>query len=128
MKEQMEMGIISVAMNSRDPAQVAGLEFTGNLRDGFARDFFERLLARRFVLAEALEIFFAEADRDVDHFVLCGCAAFGQDALRLPEAQGIFFGGEEWARFFSFARIIAIAVSDIACGLACLAAAWRGFY
>src|SRR6266545_707451 len=128
MKKQMEVGIISVAMNSRDPAQVAGLEFTGNLWDGFARDFSERLLARRFVVAEALEILFAEADRDVDNFVLCRRAALGQDAFRLPEAQGIFFGGKERARLLSFARFITFAVGNIACGLACLAAAWRGFY
>src|SRR6266508_2343002 len=101
MEEQMEVRIISVAMNSRDPAQVAGLEFTGNLWDGFARDFSERLLARRIVVAEALEILFAEADRDVDHFVLCRRAPLGQDSLRLPEAQGIFFSRKELARLLS---------------------------
>src|SRR5262249_41900588 len=36
MKEQMEVGIIGVAMNPRYPAQIAGLEFTGDLGDRFA--------------------------------------------------------------------------------------------
>src|SRR5262249_7910226 len=128
MKEQMEVGIIGVAMNPRYPAQIAGLEFTGDLGDRFARDFSERLLARRFVVVEALEILSAEADRNMDHFVLCGRAAFGQDALRFPEAQGIFFSGEEWARLLSFARFISFAVRNVACGLARPATAWRGFY